>query len=505
MRGPSSSHTAASWRIAKTGLDILDDTLASALIEFDRDGAWAPNFREQGTCMGIEGGLLDLDITDEQMKNTEDLLSRQGIVVTYQVGSFPTNHANTVRLSLTGQSGKKVQIVAVSLGGGSFEIRNIDGFDVSLNGEWYVVLLLADGSSDLSSVLAGYLPLEIEIQNCRKENEAMYVCKSSVAFDAELVRTLQEKPEINKVTAINPIMPVIAGRQKELPFSSVPSLLDYAEESKLDLGDLGSMYEQHISGLSSEELGSKMLDLIKIIHGSIDTGLKGTYYKDRILQQQSHLIEKAENEGRIHNNIVNRIIANVSALMESKSGMEVVVAVPTAGSCGTVGGVLRAVSENLGSGQTELENAYFAAGIVGAFFAQGPGFSAEEHGCQVECGAAAGMAAAGIVQLMGGNASQAIGAASMAIQNMIGLVCDPVADRVEVPCLGKNVSAAVNAYSSAVMAISGFDCVIPLDQVIQTVSVVSKTMPTCVKCTGKGGLAVTEKSYKLKKQLEELK
>jgi L-serine dehydratase len=122
----------------------------------------------------------------------------------------------------------------------------------------------------------------------------------------------------------------------------------------------------------------------------------------------------------------------------------------------------------------------------------------------VECGASAGMAAAAMVQLMGGTARQALGAASMAIQNMIGLVCDPVADRVEVPCLGKNISAAVNALSSATMAVSGYNPVIPLDQVIQTVSRVSKTMPSCNKCTGKGGLAITETALNLKNMLKEV-
>jgi L-serine dehydratase len=112
------------------------------------------------------------------------------------------------------------------------------------------------------------------------------------------------------------------------------------------------------------------------------------------------------------------------------------------------------------------------------------------------------MAAAGIVQLMGGTTKQAVDAASMAIQNMIGLVCDPVADRVEVPCLGKNISAAMNALSSATMACSGFDAVIPLDEVIQTVSRVGDMMPACVKCTGQGGLAITSTSIQLKKRLE---
>ena len=160
-----------------------------------------------------------------------------------------------------------------------------------------------------------------------------------------------------------------------------------------------------------------------------------------------------------------------------------------------------AVADELKASKEELIQAYFAAGLVGVYFANGPGFSAEEHGCQVECGASAGMAAAGIVQLFGGTAIQAIDAASMAIQNMIGLVCDPIADRVEAPCLGKNVSAAVNALSSATMVASGFNALIPLDEVISTVSSVSSQMPTCVKCTGKGGLAITKTACAIKAKL----
>ena len=111
------------------------------------------------------------------------------------------------------------------------------------------------------------------------------------------------------------------------------------------------------------------------------------------------------------------------------------------------------------------------------------------------------MGAAALVQLYGGSAKQAVDAASMAIQNMIGLICDPVADRVEVPCLGKNISAAMNALSSAIMARSGYDAVIPLDEVIQTISQVSKQMPSCVKCTGKGGLSITPTSKALHNKL----
>lgn len=499
MRGPSSSHTAASWRIACTSLDILNDELEKALIEFDRDGAWAPNYRDQGTCMGIDGGLLGLDISDERMKDTDVVAQQQGIKIDYQVSSFPTKHANTVRLSLSGKSGKKVQIVAVSTGGGAFQIQTINDIEVQINGDLFEIIFLTEESS-IGESLKKSLPAETKLQIQTKDTTKLFELKSPEPFNPGFIAQLQEHIGKN-VSLVTPVLPIISGKQTELPFGSIESLLNYAETTQKDLGELGLLYEKHLSGLPEEELNQKMAKLLHIVHKSIDTGLAGTAYEDRILHQQSHLIAKAEKEGKLKDSVTNHIIANVSALMESKSGMEVIVAFPTAGSCGTVGGALRAVAEDIGAGNDELIKAYYAAGIVGAYFAMGPGFSAEEHGCQVECGAASGMAAAGLAQLMGATAKQAVGAASMAIQNMIGMICDPVADRVEVPCLGKNISAAVNAHASAIMAVSGFDAVIPLNQVIETVARVSLTMPTCVKCTGKGGLAITKKAFEIKTKL----
>jgi len=454
--------------------------------------------------MGIDGGLLGLEITDKRMKDTEGYARQKGIEIDYQVSSFPTFHTNTVRLTLWGNSQKKVQIVAVSTGGGSFEIQSIDGFDVKLHGDLFGIILFTKGRRDISGELKKSVSGEVQFLVRQKEDVSLYVGISSHPFAPECIAQLQNHREIDDVTMIHPVMPVISGRQTDMPFTSLNSLIDYAEQTGADLGELGLIYEKCSSGWSERELKQQMESIVQIIHGSINTGLNGTQFKDRILQQQSHLIGRAEQEGKLKDSVINHIIANVSALMESKSSLEVIVAVPTAGSCGTVGGSLRAVAEHMESTRDDLVAAYFAAGIVGAYFAQGPGFSAEEHGCQVECGAASGMAAAAMVQLNGGTAKQGLEAASMAVQNMIGLVCDPVADRIEVPCLGKNISAAVNAYSSAIMAISGFDAVIPLDQVIQTVSQVSKSMPTSVKCTGKGGLSITDTSQRIKGKLKGL-
>ena len=503
MRGPSSSHTAASLRIARTALSILNDPLHKAVIDFDREGAWASNYREQGTAMGIEGGLLNLDITDDRMKDTEEYARESGIDISYEINSFPADHVNTVRLTLHGISGKMVQVVAVSLGGGSFGIRSINGFRISMSGDCHELIMFSGDDGAVESVIKAFLPEGIELNSVKTNDLTMFQYKSSFPVPNDVIRQLREHLGINEVVVVAPVMPIIAGQETGMPFSTVASLIEYAEGKDLSLGEIGLIYERCVSGLDAKELNQKMEEIVCIIDKSIETGLAGTHYENRILQQQSNLVEKAEKQGKIPaDSIVSRIVASVSALMESKSAMEIIVAVPTAGSCGAVGGTLRSIADFIDAPLHDRVKAYFAAGIIGAYFAKGPGFSAEEHGCQVECGAASGMAAAAVVQLLGGSAKQAIGAASIAIQNMIGLVCDPVADRVEVPCLGKNINAAVNAYSSAIMSRSGFKEVIPLDQVIRTVSRVSALMPTCVKCAGKGGLAITKAALELKDKLK---
>ncbi|WP_235297134.1 L-serine ammonia-lyase, iron-sulfur-dependent, subunit alpha [Portibacter marinus] len=500
MRGPSSSHTAASWRVGKFAVQLLNGSLLNALVEFDKNGAWSTNYREQGTVLGMNGGLLEIDMADDQMKITEEIAERKDVKIEYSISEFDNTHPNSMLVTLKDDTGDQVKILAASLGGGSFEIQKVDDYRIHTKGDYYHLFIWSDDpiSQDLSAVF----PQEIAWQCHSQESQFLIICKSSSEIAQNLVEHIRQYQSVRKVSYAKPIMPIVSGNQTALPFDTISSLIQYSEDSNLSLGALGLMYEQHRSGLTEDELILKMSNLIELIETSIAIGLNGTDYNNRILPQQSHLIKRAENSKKIlQGSIINKIVENVAAIMESKSALEVIVANPTAGSCATVGAALKAVSEDVKATEEEKLMSYFAAGLVGAYFAMGPGFSAEEHGCQVECGASAGMAAAAIVELFGGTTKQALGAASMAIQNMIGLVCDPIADRVEAPCLGKNTSAAVNALSSATMAVAGFAHLIPLDQVLETIQRVSADMPTCVKCTGLGGLAITPAAQAIKKKL----
>ena len=504
MRGPSSSHTAASWRIARIAVQILDDELGSALVEFDRHGVWASNYVEQGTALGMNAGLLGIDMTDDKILELDDIGRKLAVKIEYKISDFETDHPNTVRLTLHGRNGKSITLTGVSTGGGMFEIRKIDDFPVRLFGDDHelVVFFKHELSDDFRKMIDLQSP-----ENCypgwyRNNSKDLLIIQSSKEIPDSYFQNIIKKEETRSAVKVAPVMPIVRGNEKEYPFDSVQSMINYGMAKNLGLGELGVIYEQCRSGLEKEEVIRKMKELVSIIENSISKGLAGTVFKDRVLHQQSHLIGKSVKDGRLlSDDLTNRIISNVSALMESKSSLGVIVAAPTAGACGALGGTLKAIADYR---QLDDENkilAYFAAGMIGVFIAEGPGFSAEEFGCQVECGAASSMTAAALAEIAGGSVKNAVDAASMALQNMIGLICDPIADRVEAPCLGKNISAAMNALSSSTMALSGFDALIPLDQVIQTVYNVGKTLPFESRCTGLGGLAATPRALEIKEQL----
>lgn len=504
MRGPSSSHTAASWHIARTGIQLLNEPLKKALIEFEQTGVWASNYREQGTTLGMDGGLLGIDMTSDSIVNSEKIAKSRGIPIEYKISRFETDHTNTIRLTLTGNSGKSVELIAVSTGGGMFEIRKFDGIPVNIHGDQYhMFLFLHDNKQD--NVLKTLKNIGFSDNTGRysiQPNDRFIEVISAQPVPDEIRNLLFSKPDIAEILIVEPVHPIISGNEKEIPFFDLNSMLAYAEKQDLSPGMLGLVYESARSGLSKTVLINKMKERIRIVEEGIKKGLAGTEYQDRILHQQSDLIETASKKGTLQTDpLINHTIANITALMEAKSAMEVIVAIPTAGSCGTFGGTVKAFCENNNLSESQKIMSYFAGGMIGVLFAMGPGFSAEEHGCQVETGAAGCMTAAALVELSGGSAKQAVNAASMALQNSIGLICDPVADRVEVPCLGKNVAAGMNALSSSTMALAGFDVVIPFDQVLHTVERVGNKLPAAFCNTGKGGLAVTPAAQQLKEKL----
>jgi L-serine dehydratase len=506
MRGPSSSHTAASHRIGTLIRQFCPPENGKVLVEFDRHGSLATTYEGQGSAMGLISGLLGLSILDRNIIRYKELAIECGLNISFKVTDFENSHPNTYRISVEKENQVIFRFTAISKGGGMIEITNLNGFEVSVGGDFFETFIYLEHLSvDKNNIIFQNLKQktnhsEIILYNDENGNFLINI-KSREPFSDIAEIMSNELENVTWIRQTNPVMPVLGGVDLELPFTSVGEMILLAEKNHYDMADLAIMYESARASIVPQKVLSLMHDIVLYIKDSVKEGLKGTTYKDRILGHQSQLILDAEKENRIFRTPMNIIIANVTALMEAKSSMGIIVAAPTAGSTGVLGGTILAVAEGSSYDDVNITRAFLAAGMIGVFIAHKYTFAAEKGGCQVECGAASGMTAAGLVQLMGGSACEAVNAASIALQNMLGLICDPVADRVEVPCLGKNILGAGNALSSANMSIAGFDPVIPLDEVLDAMKSVGESLPASLCCTGLGGLSVTPTAMKLHKKL----
>lgn len=201
-------------------------------------------------------------------------------------------------------------------------------------------------------------------------------------------------------------------------------------------------------------------------------------------------------------NIAHRALLYALAVSEGNAKMHKIVACPTAGSCGIVPGAVFAVGEAKGADREKYSSAMFTAAGIGNIIAKNACVAGAVGGCQAECGTAAAMAAGAVVDILGGNNEQIVHAATLALKNVLGLVCDPVAELVEVPCVKRNGFHAVHALTAAEMAMAGVKSFIPPDEVITAMYEIGRLIPVSLRETSEGGLAKTPTAREKQVQLQ---
>lgn len=501
MRGPSSSHCAAAVRIGRMARDLMDGDIQHVLMAFDPQGSLATTHESQGSDMGIFAGFLGWEPTDERVVTSPKAIEQAGIQVDIEIIPYEAVHPNTYRMNLR-NAHEEHEMVAISTGGGMIEITQIDGVRLSMQGDYFETLLYFDsGGSTLLEHLRA--TLSVDQIALHESDQAQFIeIKSQIFFDKNLLEALCEEFSIAKIRQIAPVLPTLSRRNIAVPFTTYQEMLAYNQDKNLALWELAVHYESARGGNSHEQVIQKMSEVVGIMAGSIREGLQGTQYEDRILGCQSGDFQtQMEKQQLLDGGILNKIILYTTALMETKSAMGVIVAAPTAGACGGLPGAVIGAGEAMELSEDEIVRAMLAAGLIGVFIARQATFAAEVGGCQAECGSGSGMAAAALVSLAGGSAQQGLNAASIALQNILGMICDPVANRVEAPCLGKNVLAASNALACANMAMAGYDPLIPLDEVIDTMDAVGKSIPVELRCTALGGLSITPAAKAIERRL----
>lgn len=275
---------------------------------------------------------------------------------------------------------------------------------------------------------------------------------------------------------------------------SLQDWIELAKKENQSFGDFCIAYQVKNLEISKEELLERMEVILKVMEESVAIGLSGVKSMGGLVGGNAKRLEtyRQEQGGKsIVGSVMSKAIMIALAVGEANASMGRIVAAPTAGASGTLPAVFFSLAEAQGFSMKELAKALVVAGAIGMIIASRATLSGAMGGCQAECGSAGAMAAGAAVDLYGGSPDQVGQAVAMTLKNMLGLVCDPVAGLVEVPCVKRNAGAAGQAMVAAEMAMAGIESVIPVDEVIDAMAAVGNAMSCTLKETAQGGLAVS--------------
>lgn len=279
-----------------------------------------------------------------------------------------------------------------------------------------------------------------------------------------------------------------------MDFINAKELLELCDKKNMSISDVMKMRECDESTSSKEEIINKMKRVLEIMRDSstlpINTPIKSM--GGLIGGEAKKLSEYQKQEKNIGGRVLSKAVMYAMAVLECNASMGLIVAAPTAGSSGVVPGLLLAMQDVYSFSDEKIIDALFTAGAIGYLAMRNATVAGAVGGCQAEMGVAAAMAAAGAVELMGGNPSQCLDASSTVLMNMLGLVCDPVGGLVEYPCQNRNASGVANALVAAELTMAGIKQLIPFDEMLDTMYKVGKRMPVELRETALGGCAVTK-------------
>ena len=286
-----------------------------------------------------------------------------------------------------------------------------------------------------------------------------------------------------------------------ISFNSIAELVELAQKANCPISQIVIQWEMENNFVAEEKQRAMMLKNWQVMEESLKRGL--TNYEKSVsgLTGGDAVKLYAYRRHGYTGEAVLSAAASAVGVSEVNAVMGRIVACPTAGSCGIVPAAIYAAAEKNGNNIDEIVDALFTASGIGMVVEANASIAGAYGGCQAECGTAAGMAAGALVQLAGGTPEIVGNAVALAIKNLLGLACDPVAGLVEVPCVKRNGFIAVHAMVAADMAMAGVQSVISVDDVIDAMNRIGRSMPSSIKETAEGGLATTKTGLRLTKEI----
>lgn len=287
-------------------------------------------------------------------------------------------------------------------------------------------------------------------------------------------------------------------------YASIEELVSDATIKNLPISELVIQAECNDMNVSRNDVWRKMKHNLDTMRLAVSRGAHGigVHSKTGLTGGDAVKIKDYRKSHKtLSGDMIMSAVQSAIATNEVNAAMGVICATPTAGSSGTLPGVLFTLEKRLGLDEEQMVRFLFTAGGFGMVIANNACIAGATGGCQAEVGSASGMGAAAAVEVAGGTPKQSANAMAIAISNLLGLVCDPIAGLVEVPCINRNAIGSSNALISADMALAGCESIIPADEVISAMDKVGKNMPESLRETGIGGLAGTPTGQEIRMRI----
>lgn len=288
-------------------------------------------------------------------------------------------------------------------------------------------------------------------------------------------------------------------------YSSMRDALKASEERNLPLWKVFQLEDCHEEGMEEEVSFAHMKKLITAMQETDRNYDPDLHSASGLVGGEAALLKQRKDSGAmICGNFIATVMEKALKTAAGNACMKRIVAAPTAGSCGVLPAVLLTYQEQYLVSDDALTEALYTAAGIGGVIARRASLSGAAGGCQAEIGSASAMAAGALVYLLGGNNEQVCNASALALKGLLGLACDPVAGLVEVPCVKRNVIGAVNAVTSAEMAMAGIASRVPADQVFDAMGSIGRHMPEDIRETAKGGLAACPEALRIAEKMKKL-
>lgn len=510
MVGPSSSHTAGALRIAYMARRLC--LAEPKTVEFRLLGSFAHTLTGHGTDKALVAGMLGLATDDLRIRDSFDLAREAGLAFSFvTLPDAEYDHPNTIDVRIVDAAGNAMDVRGESIGGGAAVIRKIDDIDVRITGESAsIVVRQRDEKGVLAHIAQSISDEGVNIATTRmyrerKGDTAYTVLETDQAVGAEAKAAIEDHPAIYDVRIIpgdaradveRVAVPDVAAalqRFADLDFGNGAALLAYCEEHGATLSEAFLAREAALAASLGYADGATayLREALAVMRCAarrpIDEALPSM--GGLIGGEARKLADLHERGGELCDDQLSCAIAYAMAVLETNASMGRIVAAPTAGSAGVLPGVLLAMQRTRGYGDDDLARGLAAGAAIGYLITRNATVSGAEGGCQAEIGSAAAMAAAASVELMGGTPAQCFAAASNALTNMMGLVCDPIAGLVEEPCQKRNAAGAAVALVSAQIALAGIGNLVDFDQTVEAMRKVGRTLPFELRESALGGIA----------------